>query len=232
MNIKTFILGVITGAVALAVIDKVVDRQRGQAALESAPAQRAGSSGEVTQNGGPEEAPQRTDGVEGTPPLSPSQIGEAADSELDDSSQGRADAGATSTQAKNPQDAPGGTNERTSADADDPDATLDDATHRGSHDPAEAKDPDWAYHTEQTLQQFLAKHPSAPQFDVLAIDCRTTYCDIRAAASSEAAWPVWQQVVYDITQQPWSEFGQTGSSSNPTEGGIGLVATLHRRPRD
>ncbi len=190
MNIKTFILGVITGAVALAVIDKVVDRQRGQAALESAPAQRAGSSGEVTQNGGPEEAPQRTDGVEGTPPLSPSQIGEAADSELDD------------------------------------------ATHRGSHDPAEAKDPDWAYHTEQTLQQFLAKHPSAPQFDVLAIDCRTTYCDIRAAASSEAAWPVWQQVVYDITQQPWSEFGQTGSSSNPTEGGIGLVATLHRRPRD
>lgn len=89
----------------------------------------------------------------------------------------------------------------------------------------------WPYYMEQTLRQFLAGHPNASQFDFVTIACRSTACEIHAVAFAEKAWPIWQQIVFDITQQPWSEFGQTGSSSSPKDGRMSLIATLQRRPQ-
>lgn len=93
----------------------------------------------------------------------------------------------------------------------------------------EPKDDSWAYYMEQTLLQFLSAHPSINQFDISSIDCRTTKCQIEVFGFDESTLPVWQQVMYDIRQQPWSEFGQYGSSSGNVDGHLMIVSTLHKK---
>ena len=92
----------------------------------------------------------------------------------------------------------------------------------------EPKDDSWAYYMEQTLLQYLAAHPSISQFDVLSIECRTTKCQIEVTGYDESTLPVWQQVMYDIRQQPWNEFGQYGSSSGTVDGQHTIVGLFHR----
>lgn len=92
----------------------------------------------------------------------------------------------------------------------------------------EPKDDSWAYYMEQTLLQFLSAHPSIDQFDISSIDCRTTKCQIEVFGFDESTVPGWQQVMYDINQQPWSEFGQYGSGSGNVDGRLLIVGTLHR----
>jgi hypothetical protein len=95
---------------------------------------------------------------------------------------------------------------------------------------SEPKDDGWAYYMEQTLLQFLSGHPSIDQFDISSIECRTTKCQIEVFGFDESTVPVWQQVMYDIRQQPWSEFGQSGSSSGNVDGRLTIVGTFHRKP--
>jgi hypothetical protein len=97
---------------------------------------------------------------------------------------------------------------------------------------AEPKDDSWAYYMEQTLLQYLSGHSSIAQFDISRIDCRTTQCLIEVIGYDESTVPVWQQVMYDIRQQPWSEFGQTGTSFGVINGRLTIVATLHRVTED
>ncbi len=92
----------------------------------------------------------------------------------------------------------------------------------------EAKDESWAYYMEQTLLQFLSTHPSIDQFDISNIECRTTKCQIEVFGFDESTVSVWQQLMYDIRQQPWSEFSQYGSSSGNVDGRLTIVSTLHR----
>jgi hypothetical protein len=92
----------------------------------------------------------------------------------------------------------------------------------------EPKDDSWAYYMEQTLLQFLGRHPSMAQFDIQSIECRTTKCLIEVTGYDESTVPVWQQVMYDIRQQPWSEFVQAGSSSGTIDGRVTIVGTLQR----
>ena len=94
----------------------------------------------------------------------------------------------------------------------------------------EPKDDSWAYYMEQTLLQFLGSHPSTAQFDISRIECRTTLCQLEVLGYDESTEPVWQQVVYDIRQQPWSEFGQSGTSSGKVDGRLILIGTLWRQP--
>lgn len=94
----------------------------------------------------------------------------------------------------------------------------------------EPKDDSWAYYMEQTLVQFLSTHPTIDQFDILSIECRTTKCQIEVSGFHESTVPVWQQVMYDIRQQPWSEFGQYGTSSGNVDGRLTIVGTLYRKP--
>ena len=95
----------------------------------------------------------------------------------------------------------------------------------------EPKDDSWAYYMEQTLLQFLSAHPTIDQFDISSIECRTTKCQIEVFGFDESTVPVWQQVMYDIRQQPWSEFGQYGSSAGNIEGRLTIVGTFHRESK-
>jgi hypothetical protein len=95
----------------------------------------------------------------------------------------------------------------------------------------EPKDDSWAYYMEQALLQFLSSHPSIAQFDISRIECRTTKCQVEVTGYDESTVPVWQQVMYDIRQQPWSEFGQYGSSSGNVDGRLMIIGTLHRVPK-
>jgi hypothetical protein len=45
---------------------------------------------------------------------------------------------------------------------------------------AEPKDPAWAYPMEQKLREYTSRKFQSSQIDVVAIDCRTYYCQIRA----------------------------------------------------
>lgn len=92
----------------------------------------------------------------------------------------------------------------------------------------EPKDDSWAYYMEQTLLQFLSTHSSITQFDISRIECRTTKCLIEVTGYDESTVPVWQQVMYDIRQQPWNEFGQYGTSSGTVDGRVTIVGTLQR----
>ncbi len=93
----------------------------------------------------------------------------------------------------------------------------------------EPKDDSWAYYMEQTLLHFLSGHSSIEQFDISNIECRTTKCQIEVFGYDKSTVPVWRQVMYDIGQQPWSEFGQYGSSSGTVNGRLTIVGTLHRK---
>jgi hypothetical protein len=94
----------------------------------------------------------------------------------------------------------------------------------------EPKDNSWAYYMEQTLLQFLGSHPSTAQFDISRIECRTTRCQLEVVGYDESTEPVWQQVMYDIRQQPWSEFDQSGTSSGNVDGSLVHIGTLSRQP--
>jgi hypothetical protein len=93
----------------------------------------------------------------------------------------------------------------------------------------EAKDLAWSYNMEQALRQFLATHKASASFDVVLVDCRTTFCEIEAVGIDEDLWPTWGQISHDATRQPWSDFGVSGSSHEPRNGQSVFVLTLFRR---
>ena len=92
----------------------------------------------------------------------------------------------------------------------------------------ELREDSWAYYMEQTLLQYLGNHSSMTQFDISSVDCRTTKCLIEVTGYDESTVPVWQNVMYDIRQQSWSEFGQHGTSSGVVDGRITIIGTLQR----
>jgi len=94
----------------------------------------------------------------------------------------------------------------------------------------EPKDDSWAYYMEQALLQFLGSHPSMSQFDISRIECRMTKCQLEVVGFDESSVPAWQQVIYDIRQQPWSEFGQYATSSGNVDGRLIVIGTLWRQP--
>ncbi|MDJ0926426.1 MAG: hypothetical protein QNJ73_02155 [Gammaproteobacteria bacterium] len=71
---------------------------------------------------------------------------------------------------------------------------------------AEPKDSNWAYETEQLLEQFMVAQPEATDIDITAIDCRTSFCEVRASGPIEA-WNNFGELVKRATREPWSTFG-------------------------
>jgi hypothetical protein len=81
---------------------------------------------------------------------------------------------------------------------------------------------------EQATPRYLGSHSAIAQFDVSNIECGTTRCQIEVIGYDESTVPVWQQGMYDIQQQPWSECGQRGYSSGMIDRHLMIVETLHR----
>lgn len=95
---------------------------------------------------------------------------------------------------------------------------------------AESKDIYWAYAMEQRLQQLLTSHPQAAIFQVSSIDCRTTFCKIKAIGLTDRSTEVFEEILWEII--PHKEFGLTREialGSRNSDGRIELDATVTRK---
>ena len=93
---------------------------------------------------------------------------------------------------------------------------------------SEAKDDGWSYFMEQTLQMFIAGHSDADKFSIYHIECRTSMCEIQAIGFDESTSPDWSRVLYDMSLQPWYDFGRVGTSVGNYQGQLALLTRLTR----
>ena len=78
----------------------------------------------------------------------------------------------------------------------------------------EAQDPAWSHSMQIKLEQFFANHSLADRFDVVSVDCRTTYCDIKAEGKLDAKpYDAFAQAVYDVSQSGLGLIRRGGGSA-------------------
>lgn len=79
---------------------------------------------------------------------------------------------------------------------------------------AQPRDAGWADPMEQLLRQHivgqLVKHP----LDRLDINCKTTFCQIKASGKTKESQAIFQKVSQEVAAEPWAELrtGEAGSS--------------------
>lgn len=97
---------------------------------------------------------------------------------------------------------------------------------------AEAKDPNWASEMEQYIHQLIDKNNSTAEFEVLAVECRTTLCEVRAFGNLPNSAQSWNRIGDEIGKQPWwSGFQGNFTSSFNQNGRITIVTILQRARR-
>jgi hypothetical protein len=98
---------------------------------------------------------------------------------------------------------------------------------------AESKDVDWAYPTEQLLEQFVAAHPKSIVFRVAIVDCRTTFCTVEAVGAADSI-PVFQDVMREVQAKHFGyQFSFSEIEESPADGPHRFRATLYRNtPKD
>lgn len=101
-------------------------------------------------------------------------------------------------------------------------------TNRRSDLEDEPRDHEWSYFMEQSISQYLATHPEVIYFEIHGVECRSTICEIQSIAVDENAWPRWGLILHDLRNQPWNDFGQTGSSSSNIDGRLVIMTHLRR----
>lgn len=95
----------------------------------------------------------------------------------------------------------------------------------------EPRDERWSPFSEQALRQFWGTHKAASELSLEYIECGGTTCQIAVAGVDERAHAVLLGMLYDLRQEPWYEFGQTGTSAGNVGGRFMLIAELHRAQR-
>ena len=93
---------------------------------------------------------------------------------------------------------------------------------------SEPRDESWSYFTEQAVEQYLARHADISGFTVDFIECRSTICQIGVEGFNESTGPIWQQILLDMRQQPWYEFGQVGTSTGNVDGRLKTITEFKR----
>jgi len=93
----------------------------------------------------------------------------------------------------------------------------------------EERDLAWAYGAEQAIRQYLATHKAASSFEIVQVECRTSFCEVEAIGYADEAWSWWIQIGQDVVSQPWSEFESSASSGGSREGRPMFIATFFRR---
>jgi hypothetical protein len=239
MNIKDFLVGALCGAVAFAIVDRLhYEYER----RSSAYGPDSGAADGAKETRRTESSPTTTFAPDSERPEVPAaelEEHETFEGEAAEIS-GRATANGDPTTANGEPESEARDTATTAPAQARPDGA--DSKREGSSEAGEATasapqpdDTTWGPYMEQTLRQFLANHRTAPQFDVLSIQCSSGLCEIRAAAFDESGWPVWQQVMHDLSLQPWYEFGVVGSDVGryPEYGGRLVVrAKLNRLKRE
>lgn len=97
---------------------------------------------------------------------------------------------------------------------------------------AEPKDPAWAYPMEQKLREFTSRRFQSSEIDVVAVDCRTYYCNIKAQTfDAEKTAKEFAEGMGALREEAWSgEFTGSGTSYEEEEGKTFHVARIARPP--
>lgn len=231
MNVRTFLLGALCGAVVFSILDRLMEERERRVAARGAEAPRAEARSEARPR---ELQPAGTPAPTSDSPEPPVASTEATGSQDQEELIAEQQESQRSSAAQQPRIA---TEAEADARGSTKDAGSDEDDSPGEEAPAPVAQPDdqtWGPFMEQALRQFLASHRAAPQFDVLSIRCTSSLCEIRAAGFDESTWPVWGQVLYDIRQQPWADLGEVGSDAGrfaEYDGRYVLRAKLKRQPR-
>lgn len=93
----------------------------------------------------------------------------------------------------------------------------------------EPEDYAWSYQMEEYLRRHLAQPPDRAMFEVVLIECRTTWCEIQAFAHGPNGPGAFASALQSMTQQPWWDFAHAYSSSASHADGGKLLAILQRR---
>ena len=229
MDAKSFMIGVLVGVAGFAIVDRLTqtEPERQDAEVSSATASPAFSGdAPLPQAGLSAPAGTRTfsSAADTGAPADPVIARESAPAEKSPE---------TSTARQRGMQEPGDTGASPREFEEDwPQGFIGSDPRTGAAAAAEAKDVSWSYQAEQLLTQYLATHPPAAHFEIRSIDCRTTFCQVRAVSSHPDAWPLWTQISHDISRQAWSEFGPSGSSvGKTTTGRDALILHLVRNSR-
>lgn len=225
MNVRTFLLGALCGAVVFSILDRLMEERERRLAVREADSPAAEVRSEART---PELQPAVTAAPTPGTAEQPATSAGATASEEPEIEEPRAGERGSSAQL------PPAATEASEVQGDAKDSgsgANESSDEEASAAVARADDETWGPFMEQALRQFLASHRSAAQFDIQSIRCASGVCEIRAIGFDQSTEPVWQQIVYDIRQQPWAEIGQAGTTGDLNEGRFVATAKLFRRPR-
>ena len=238
MNAKSFLAGAVCGGVcgaiaSLLIVELVVEGDRAVPGGSSAPAQAAGngSGGDPraeseTANSREPSPAERQASLPDPQPAGPTMAG------------GPAVSGPPGSDPPGPERADDDAATAVAADADET-TTLGDGTAAAdaarrwyeesrSRFAAEPIDANWSYFSEQAIQQFIGSHPMAGEFTLEYVTCRTSGCQIGVSGADELAGMALTRLLYDMRQQTWYSFGQTGTSAGIVDGRRLTIAELRR----
>ena len=97
---------------------------------------------------------------------------------------------------------------------------------------SEALDPAWSQQTEALLRQSLQEAGVQKGFELLAVECRQTMCELRAFGSGPEASQRWNAIAAQLGKQWWwsQNFSGTSTSSNDVNDRA-VIATILQRTR-
>lgn len=96
----------------------------------------------------------------------------------------------------------------------------------------EPRDDAWATETERLIRQELARHGSASDFDVIAVDCRQTLCAIQAFSYGENGNRRWVEAVDELYKEALASDFDSVNTAFPAQGSsrAPVLTFLHRKP--
>ena len=94
----------------------------------------------------------------------------------------------------------------------------------------EPREDAWATESERLIREELARHGSAGDFEVIAVDCRRTLCAIQAFSYGENGRREWVEAVDDLYKESLANVFDSVNTAFPTQEGRSPVLTfLHRK---
>jgi hypothetical protein len=94
----------------------------------------------------------------------------------------------------------------------------------------EPREDAWATESERLIRDELARHASAGDFEVIAVDCRRTLCAIQAFSYGENGQRAWVEAVDDLYKESLADIFDSVNTAFPTQAGRSPVLTfLHRK---
>ena len=94
---------------------------------------------------------------------------------------------------------------------------------------AEPKDPTWAYSMEQKVREYLTHRLAASQIEVIGIDCKTTFCEIRVQGFAPEARAEFNAAMKAAPQSSWNDFTLMYTSESEESGKWLLYGQLRRK---